>query len=389
MKRRFATFILHISITCIFIFVNSGCVPTKQPSPETAKGTLINSVWEYNLENAENASEVNSTYPAITWKESTPEEQGMDSILLLKTDNIITNSPPDLNSVLVIRNGYIVYEKYYQGFNKDKVNNMKSCTKSIISTLIGIAIDKKYLSGIDQKLADFYPEYFENETDTNKKQISIKHLLTMTAGLKWDEGSDTWPWTTNSNPNKYVIDKPMSSTPGTNWNYSSGSAHLLSGIITKTSKISTLEFAQKYLFSPMGITDASWEKQANDEYYCGAGNLYLTPRDAAKIGLLYLQKGLWGNQQLVPEKWIEDSLTKQNDGYPPKGEYGYLWWINKYGGYTTYFAAGYGGQFIFIVPALNMIIVTTASWDKPSTNISYQLVNDYIVPSVINTMPVK
>ena len=309
-------------------------------------------------------------WPTHGWRTSAPEEQGMDSGLLLKAHKrIIKNIYPHFHSLLVVRHGYLVFEQYYNGFSKDSLNGLQSGTKSVISALIGIAIKKGYIQGTDQKLEEFFPEYYTGSIDPAKRDIRLKHLLTMSAGLEWEHTGDIrHRWEASGDKMKFAIQVPkVVAKPGETFKYNCSLSHLMSGIITKKAGVSTLEFADRYLFGPLGIRKTAWLKDRNG-YYLGDWGLDMLPRDMAKIGYLYLHKGSWDGRQILDPEWVRESTAKHMDGSMETFGYGYQWWTNKIGGHSFYMAWGTGGQNIFVFPDLDMVVVTTQEWLDFSSN---------------------
>jgi CubicO group peptidase (beta-lactamase class C family) len=223
-------------------------------------------------------------WPTSGWRSSTPEMQGMDSARLLIADEFIQNRLPDAFSLLVVKNGYLVFEKYYSWGSPEKYAVVHSVTKSVTSALIGIAMDKGYLNSVDQKLIEFFPEYITDDLDPRKKEISLKQLLTMSSGFRWnDRGPVMRNWYTSSNWAKFTIQLPQENNPGDVFNYNSSTSHLLSIILSKSTNTSTLDFAKRNLFEPLGIQSAYWHQDPQG-YYIGGFGLGLSARDLAKIG---------------------------------------------------------------------------------------------------------
>jgi CubicO group peptidase (beta-lactamase class C family) len=234
-------------------------------------------------------------WPTEAWRVSAPEDQGMDTALLLQMLAAIDEQYLNIDSVVVVHNGYIVTEKYYPPYKQDTLHDMYSITKSIVSALVGIAIHEGYLNSVDDPVLDFFPERtFEND-DELKRSITLEHLLTMSSGLAGNDhemvSSRDWV--------QSVLDQPMTSEPGTAFNYNSGNAHVLSAIIQETSGLNTRDFAQQYLFDPLGISDLTWQMDINDIPKGGWG-MAMKPRDMAKLGYLYLNQGVWDGQQIIP-----------------------------------------------------------------------------------------
>lgn len=299
----------------------------------------------------------------------------------------IDKTYPNLYSILVQQDGQIVYEKYYQGHNQDTYTHIFSVTKSVMSALVGIALNKGLIKSLDQPIADFLPEYFPNPDKYNKKEITIRHALTMTSGLApTDQTLNRWM----ASPDwfAYTIDQPKDFPAGQKFSYNTGLTHLLSGVITKASGMSTKEFADKFLFSPLGITNHRWDTDPKG-FYGGGHLLYLTPQDMAKFGQLYLQHGLWNRVQVVPERWVSDS-TRSQVAVDDLTSYGYLWWIySTYDGVNnkalpTYAAHGMGNQHIIVIPERDLIVVITCDPDVLSKDRSdpAELVEKYIIQAV-------
>ncbi|MGB5750607.1 MAG: serine hydrolase [Desulfobacterales bacterium] len=334
-------------------------------------------------------------WPTSGWKTSTPEMQGMDTAKLKIADEFIQNRLPDAFSLLVVKNGYLVFEKYYSWGSPDKYAVVHSVTKSVTSALIGIALDKGYLKSVDQKLIEFFPEYITDESDPRKKQISLKHLLTMSAGFRWnDRGPVMRDWYTSSNWAKFTIQLPQENNPGDEFTYNSSTSHLLSIILSKSTKTSTLEFAKRNLFEPLGIQSAYWHQDPQG-YYIGGFGLGLSARDLAKIGFLYLNNGYWNGQSIVPEFWVKESTDQQIQAvsHPIYGAfgYGYQWWVKKVDDCSSFRAWGRRGQFIVVVPELDLVIAVTSETAQPHppTSIHYSPLFDLVAASVQRKRPPK
>ena len=212
----------------------------------------------------------------------------------------------EIDSVLVIRNGTIVAEKYYPPYTENSRHALYSCTKSFISALVGMAIDDGYIDGINEPVLDFFPERTFANLDERKESMTLEDLLTMRSGLDWNEGMpvyqemmDTRDWV------GFVLDKPMAAEPGSQFKYCSGCSHVMSAIIQETTGLNTLEYAQSHLFEPLGITNLYWELDGSGIPNGGWG-LEINPRDMAKFGYLYLNNGTWDGQQIVPSDWVQE-----------------------------------------------------------------------------------
>ncbi len=325
-------------------------------------------------------------WPTYGWRASTPEEQGMSSAKLLEMEQQIALLPwgSHVKSVLIIRNGYIVHESYYDpAYGVNQIVNIYSCTKSVSSALIGIAIEEGHIGGVNETMVDL----FENRTianlDSRKQAVILQYLLTMQSGIDWDE----WPYGPTSSftymvdsPDwvQYVLDRPMRDDPGTVWDYNSGGSHLLSQILNQTVGNSTRTFAEDRLFTPLGITNYQWDEDPQGVVF-GAAWLHLRPRDMAKFGFLYLNNGTWDGDQLIPATWVNESTSLF--GYPysesePYG-YGYQWWLNLE--INGYLAIGYNGQQINVVPEHNLVVVFTANSEDATFA---AIMRDYVVASI-------
>jgi CubicO group peptidase (beta-lactamase class C family) len=295
----------------------------------------------------------------------------------------------DIDSILIVRNGIIVLDAYFWPFTRGQKHNIASCTKSIVSALIGIAMDKGFIRSINQPVIDFFQDKKIANMDDRKKSITIENLLMMSSGLKCtDTYRHQWEGLYEMRNNKdwaqYVLDLPMAEFPGKTFEYCNGVSFLLSAIISNTTKVSTLDFARNNLFTPIGIVDVDWATSPQGNYL-GYGEMWLTPRDMARIGWLYLNKGCWGKQQIVPSAWVEASSREHIDA-TLFDHYGYQWWIDSDG---YYMAVGHGGQRIFVVPGKNLVVVFTGQLEGKENFIPEKLLEKYIIPasSSVNTLP--
>lgn len=321
--------------------------------------------------------------PIENWTITTPEEQGVDSDYFLDMFKYIKSiSSLDLHSLIIIRNGAIINETYWHPYDFNTTHNIKSASKSILSALTGIAIEKGCIKNIDQRIIEFLPENFF--LDPLMNEISIYNLLTMTTGLDWEE---------NTEPNSFDIGSwnkvSLINKPGKEFGYNSGMTHMMSAILTSNCGVSTKELADLWLFKPLGITYYQWRKNENGIYY-GGSDLFLTPRDMGKFGLLYLNHGQWSSQKILEEKWIKNSTSKIIDISAEQNlteDYGYWWWIKE----NSYMAYGAGGQMIEVNPKLYTVIVITANsfaTENDFEMIISRLINKYIYPAIKSAEPI-
>jgi CubicO group peptidase (beta-lactamase class C family) len=333
-------------------------------------------------------------WPTEGWRSSTPEQQGLDSEVLAEMIEYIRDEALPIHSVLVIRNGYIVTEAYFYPFQPDFKHRIYSCTKSFTSALVGIAIEKGYIDGVDHPVLDYFSERTIANIDQRKKTITLEHLLTMTPGMEWQSSwrgdrDSTLQMFRSEDWVQFALDRPMVEEPGAKFTYNSGGSHLLSAVVQKTTGMSTPAFAQAYLFEPLSITDVFWGTDPVG-MADGAAGLWMKPRDMAKFGYLYLNNGAWEGQQVISADWVvastREHIEAMNWGVDSGSlEYGYQWWIYPFGAYA---ARGYGGQRIFVQPEHELVVVFTSGlgWHKMVTWPD-EFVASYILPAVKSTEP--
>ncbi|MEI8199494.1 MAG: serine hydrolase [Eubacteriales bacterium] len=328
-----------------------------------------------------------AAWPDNAWSVSSPEKQGVNPEILAEADKQIKDNYPNVYSLLVVRHGYLIYEKYYQGMSENDANPVYSVTKSVMSALTGIAKRDGIIDNIDQKLSEIFPEYFIENNDTKKKDITIKDVLTMTGGLESID-NDYYSYFMSPDLLDYVLKKPITDTPGEKFVYNTGLTHFLSAIISNASGTSTKEYADENLFSKIGISVNYWETD-NAGINIGGFGINMMPRDMAKFGFLYLHNALWDGTQVIPEEWIKESTQKQIAANAAT-DYGYLFWLQtvrdtaKDREYFTYRASGMGGQYIMVIPDLDMVAVVTANSDVSSKDGSdtLRIITDYVIPAV-------
>ena len=325
--------------------------------------------------------------PTGGWPTSTPEEQGMDSALLALMLAQIHDQGHAIDGLQVVRNGHLVVDAVVSPFGPDTVHPIRSCTKSIVSALVGIAIEQGALDGVEQPVLELLPGRTIANLDAAKQAMTLEDLLTMAAGLecrdsyiyRWQgmqqmRQTDDWV--------QFMLDLPMAEMPGTRFEYCNGASFLLSAIIQEATGQSAGAFAEEHLFGPLGIRGVEWP--ANPQgISIGWGKLEMQPHDMAKIGYLYLNEGRWGEQQVVPPDWVRTSTRKHIPATLQDG-YGYQWWVSDSG---YYMALGYGGQFIFVVPEKNLVAVFVSELEEKDLYIPQQLLDGYIIPAARSTGP--
>ncbi len=266
---------------------------------------------------------------------------------------------PRLHSVIVSRRGTVLLERYYNGARASRPANIKSASKSIISALVGIALDRKLLTSVRQPIGPFFTE-LAAPSDAPKRAITIEDLLTMRAGLDGTSNRNYGAWVQSRNWVRFVLSRDMIDRPGERMEYSTGSTHLLSAILTKATGTSTWQFAQESLTRPLGFSLAPWMRDPQGIYF-GGNEMVMTPLQMLAFGELYRNMGRAGGRQIVPEDWVRESFRPRTRSRFNDQRYGYGWWSREFAGYETVFAWGYGGQYIFIVPELHAVVVTTSS----------------------------
>ena len=286
----------------------------------------------------------------------------------------------DVHSLLVARNGVLVVERYFRGASFDQLHTLQSVTKSVTSALIGIAIEQGDISNVDESVLDFFPEWRADlERDPLRAAMRLEDVLTMKTGTDYHErGPDSphaqlnsletgWDW--------FWLNRPMERRPGTFWQYDSGGVVTLSSVLRQRTGMHADAYADQVLFGPLGIEDRRWTSNLEGHPHTGGG-LFLRSLDLLKLGQLFLQGGVWQGQQLVPGEWVESSFRRHEVFANPRGSsgkvegYGYLWWIlapdpEGAGDQDIYAASGYRGQYIFVVPEHEMVVVVTG-WIEPS-----------------------
>lgn len=324
-------------------------------------------------------------WPTFRWEESNPQEQGLQEHPLWLAHQKIRRELPHVYSLLVIRRGAIVFERYYQGHDASSLFDVRSVTKSFVSALIGIALAEKRIVNLDQKILSYFPEYRTHDMDPRKAAITIHDLLTMKSGIAWDEERDFERLSSSDHWIQYMFSLPMKDHPGSVFSYNSGASHILSELIRRVTGMNAFEFARKRLFSPLGIHHANWPSDPTGITFGFAG-LSLTARDLAKLGLLYARQGMWEEVQVLTPDYVHSSTRVwSSGGFPEEANYGYHWWVLPSESQQAFFAAGYGGQYLWIVPNLDLIVVTTAEgWLPPSLIQDHRfLITDFVIPATL------
>ena len=297
------------------------------------------------------------------WVKGNPEKEGMRLKALKKLDSYITNNFYTVTSLLIIKNNKLIYEKYYGPNNLDTQVPIHCVTKSFMGTLIGIALDKKIIKNLDIKMSDIFPDYCAKDIEPYKKDLTLKDILSMNVNLEWKDDWENrsgiaFKWSASEDKIQFFFDLPMAKNNDKRGNYNTAGSHMLSAILTRSAGMDTLTFAKQYLFEPLGIKNYYWVK--SQEYYNGGNGLNLTPREIAKLGLLYLNNGVWKGKQIVSSEWVKEATKPFTLHTKDKAHYGYQWWVIPVNQYESYRAWGAFGQYCVVIPAVKMVIVVTS-----------------------------
>ncbi|MDJ0839804.1 MAG: serine hydrolase [Acidobacteriota bacterium] len=319
--------------------------------------------------------------PEGNLKISTPEEQGIDPLLPARV-YYEAEKLETLYGLLVVKNGFLVAEKYFNKGSVEQVSGRQSATKSFTSALVGIALDRGCIQSLDQKMMDFFPEFADKIKDPRKKQITIRHLLQMRGGYPDEERTpplfEIMFFQGNWRFVPHLVNFPLVSDPGAEFHYSNLTSHLLGVIVARACGQDLASFSQEHLFSPMNAEVRGWQID-DDGYYWGCGEIYVTAGDMAKFGLLFLNDGAYNGKQVISAEWVQASLQRYSEkiirgwltprygSFHDRG-YGYQWWSSRSGDHHFWYASGHGGNYIVLLHDLDMVIVTTADplhdkWD--------------------------
>lgn len=360
----------------------SGCgAQTTGPLPEllpdqsvTIKPDPEIDISRPELEETEKPEGTEEPVQPWTWPTDIPENQGLSQAALDAVHATFDTFP--LQSSVIVRNGYLV-DTYYKDGYADSVFVLNSASKSITSALIGIAIDLGYIESVDIPLSDYFPQVLEYE-DTSWRQITLWHLLTHTSGIRSTDNALWEEWRGSNNWIDYILALPIDSEPGSAFDYSTGNTHLLSAILEQATGMSMYNFGKKYLFDPVGMDSVQIETDPQG-IADGGNGICLTTSDMARFGWLYLNSGSWEGQQIVPSEWVEQSTGIQFKRSAGSADYGYQWWVRTFGyqNYDAFFAQGHAGQYIFVVPQLQLVVAFNSDYTG-ATGIYWSLMEDIV-----------
>jgi CubicO group peptidase (beta-lactamase class C family) len=292
---------------------------------------------------------------------------------------------PRLRSLLISIDGERIEERYFHGAQAAQQANLKSASKSVLSALIGIALDRGALESVREPIGRFFPGQITGPDAARKQAITIEDLLTMRAGLESTSSVNYGQWVQSRNWVSYALAQPLVDEPGGRMIYSTGSSHILSAILTKATRMSTLEFARKYLAEPLGVTLPAWLRDPQGVYF-GGNEMLWTPRAMLAFGELYRNGGRVNSRQVVSPTWIRQSWLPRTRSSWSGREYGYGWWMDTLAGRQAYFAWGHGGQFIFVVPSVKMVAAITSvplpgEGRREHQSALYDLMEEDLVPA--------
>jgi len=298
-------------------------------------------------------------WPTAGWRTAAPEQRGLDPAALADVDARALGEVPNLSALLAVRGGDLVFERLYNGYRPEVPINTRSVTKSVTGALVGIAIADGAIAGVESTIGEVIPDRIPAGADPAVAEITVYRLLTMTSGLAWPTSGEWFALTGSEDWVEYTLSQPVVDPTGSTYVYNTGGSHLLGVIVAEATGLPLDRYAQERLFDPLGITPGAWMRSPQGEPSAGSG-LELTARDMAKFGYLHLREGRWDGEQIVPAAWVVAATTYQSAGDATGGwaAYGYQWWITQTNaGFPAYFALGYGGQHIFVVPALDLVVV--------------------------------
>jgi CubicO group peptidase (beta-lactamase class C family) len=308
---------------------------------------------------------------------------------------------PGVSGVLLFQSGQVVFEQYWRSHRRDRSQNIKSASKSVLSALVGRALAEGHIKSLDDPIANYLPRGFAAIPEdrrtavmsagqtASKHDITVRHLLTMSSGLASTSFGSYGRWVLSPNWVQFVLNSPLEAAPGTRMRYSTGDTHLLAAVLASATGTSVRAYADRALMRPLGARIGGWDTDPQGIHF-GGNNMALSPAALLAFGRLYLDGGRWNGEQLLDPDWVRDSLTPHflQTSFNPRGHnYGYLWWNNTFGGQNAWFAWGYGGQYVFLLPDLDAVVVITGNPDarnRGANDVIYRTMDEVIVPYLTN-----
>ncbi len=367
----FVVFIIIILIVILFFAFRNN---TEVSTTNEITNTVIN-----NIVNESNTLVVNVSADQVEqaweWQHDTLDNHNINASAINSVHDTIDSYP--INAEVIVKDGVIVDEYYKDGYDQNSVFSLQSTSKSVTSALIGIAIDKGYIPSVNVPIATYFPQILDSGSEY-KSQITIWNLLTHTTGLNASDTANWSEWLASDNWVDYVLERPATSRPGTVFSYFTGNTHLLSAILQQATGKTAYEFGKEYLFDPLDMdsVQCSTDPQGISD---GGNGFAMNVYDMAKLGELYLNNGNWNGEQIISEQWINDSTTLQFDRSSGSADYGYQWWVRTFGenAYPAYFAQEHYGQYIFVVPDLDLVVAITSHYEG-STSVYWQIMNNIV-----------
>jgi CubicO group peptidase (beta-lactamase class C family) len=295
-----------------------------------------------------------------------------------------------ISSLILYQHDEVALEYFANGAALDRPINIKSASKSLLNALVGIALDRGELKTLDAPISNYLPKYFERiPRGDPRREITIRHLLTLSSGQPSTSIYNYGAWVTSKDWIAYSLAQTPVAPPGGRFTYSTGDTHLLAAVLTKAVDMPLCAYAQRHLFDPLGEEIGAWDRDPQGVYF-GGNNVALSPKALLKFGKLYLDGGRVEGRQILTPEWIKESWTPRfiRSSFNGRHDYGYLWWRADFGGHSTWFAWGYGGQFLFVIPSLDAVVVVTGDPDAPSrggNEVIYALMDETIVPYLART----
>lgn len=382
--------VTKIMVMVAFILIINGCqrndtldTTDTEEKNKTEEVIVSEDVLDDTTETSESISnsdeEVIEEEPVVDikwqWEYDNPENHNLDSEAL---DRLYADiAQKDILGSVIIKDGYIVDEYYKDGYDETSIFEVHSSSKSITSTLFGIAVDQGYFDDLDKPISDYFPSVLESD-NPYWQDVKIWNLLTHTSGIDSSDSAYWYEWRASNNWIEYVLNRPITFEPGTGFNYSTGNTHLLSAILEDQIEESLYDFGKEYLFDPLDMDSVQLGVDAQGIADGGNGFL-MNVYDMAKFGQLYVNDGLWEGERIVSSEWIAEATSSQFQRPSGSADYGYQWWVRTFGaqGYNGYFAQGYAGQFIFVIPDIELIVVFTSNYTGNS-GIYWKFVNDVV-----------
>ena len=362
--------IIILIVILFFAFRNN----TEVSTTNEITNTVIN-----NIVNESNTLVVNVSADQVEqaweWQHDTLDNHNINASAINSVHDTIDSYP--INAEVIVKDGVIVDEYYKDGYDQNSVFSLQSTSKSVTSALIGIAIDKGYIPSVNEPISTYFPQILDSGSEY-KSQITIWNLLTHTTGLNASDTANWSEWLASDNWVDYVLERPATSRPGTVFSYFTGNTHLLSAILQQATGKTAYEFGKEYLFDPLDMdsVQCSTDPQGISD---GGNGFAMNVYDMAKLGELYLNNGNWNGEQIISEQWINDSTTLQFDRSSGSADYGYQWWVRTFGenNHPAYFAQGHYGQYIFVVPDLDLVVAITSHYEG-STSVYWQIMNNIV-----------